>query len=319
MEFIDRIQNLLERLGSYPLPVVAIELILIWIVVYAVVRFLSGTRAAGALKAILLVVLVLTLAFRILGGGEAFSRLQYLYDRLLALIAIALVVIFQPELRRGLIRIGEAKLFRSGPLAGAETVEPIVKAVGYLAKQRMGAIMAIEGEVGLKGLVEGGVELDAKLTAPLLQSIFFPGSALHDLAVVIRGAQVKAAAVQFPLADPSEMPDPALGSRHRAAVGLTKDCDALVVVVSEETGNVRIAQRGRLSRPYDEEELRAQLRRRLGVQDGKKKATPQAPDDDDASVSLSGRPPKEALETEESRSRSSKSSRPAGKTGEVKA
>jgi diadenylate cyclase len=205
-------------------------------------------------------------------------------------------VIFQPELRRGLIRLGEARLLRTRPKADAGTIDPIVAASAYLAKQRMGAIIVIEQDVGLRGMVEGGTDLDAILSTPLLQSIFFPGAALHDLAVVVQGAKIKAAGVQLPLADPGDMPDPSLGSRHRAAVGLTKECDALAVVVSEETGAMRIAQRGRLSRPYSAIELAEQLRARLGVLDAQAEDTDDVDDEpptDDAD--LSGDSPDEPL------------------------
>lgn len=264
----ERLEILWERLGSYSLLEVVSELLIIWLVVYLVIRFVQGTRAAGALKSMLLILVGATLAFRVLGGGSALERLSYLYERFAALMAIALIVIFQPELRRGLIRLGEARLFAGRGREAGAVVEPIVTAAAYLAKQRMGALIVIEREIGLRGLVEGGTDLDARLSARLIQTIFFPGSALHDLAVVVRGTTVRQAGVQLPLADPADMPDPTLGARHRAAVGLTKECDAVVVVVSEETGSIRLAQRGRLSRPYGPDELSRQLTRRLEMPPG---------------------------------------------------
>jgi diadenylate cyclase len=123
--------------------------------------------------------------------------------------------------------------------------------------------MVIERRVGLEGLVEGGTRLGAEVSTRLLQTIFFPGTALHDLAVIIKGRVVHAAGVQLPMADPLEMMDPAFGARHRAALGLAKECDALIVVVSEETGQIRIAERGGISSPLDPDELRAQLLKRL--------------------------------------------------------
>ncbi|MEM7756022.1 MAG: diadenylate cyclase CdaA [Planctomycetota bacterium] len=262
---MDRIEALLARLATYSWPEVLVELGLIWIVVFALVRFLQGTRAAGAVKGLLLVLAVATAAVRVLGGGESFERLAYLYDRVLALVAIGLVVIFQPELRRLLIRLGEARLFRASPGDVAARVDEISVACAYLSKARFGAIIAMERTGGLRGLTEGGTPMDAELSSRLLQTIFFPGSALHDLAVVVRGQRVVAAGVQLPLADPEDMPDPSLGSRHRAAVGLTKESDALVVVVSEETGAIRISESGRLSRSYAGDELAGELRSRLGV------------------------------------------------------
>jgi diadenylate cyclase len=218
-----------------------------------------------------LILVFVTITARILGGGEAFQRLAFLYDRFLAIMAIALIVIFQPELRRALIRLGETPFFRSTPTEIAGAVDAIVEACAYLSKSRFGAIIVIERAIGLGGIVEGGTVLGAELSSRLLQTLFFPGTALHDLAVVIKGNVIHAAGVQLPLADPTDMPDPTLGSRHRAAVGLTKECDALVVVVSEETGSIRIAERGRLSEPLDSKGLHDELLRRLRL-------SPPAPD-----------------------------------------
>jgi diadenylate cyclase len=256
--------SFLLRLQSYDWRYVAIEFALIWIVVYAVFRFLKGTRAAGAAKGLLLLSIVVAVLSRVIGGPDVFQRLAVLYDRLLALVAIALIVIFQPELRRALVRLGEAPFMKATPKDVAHITDQIADACKYLSRNKFGAIMLVERTVGLKGLTEGGTILNADLTSRLLQTIFFPGSALHDLAVVIKGRTVFAAGVQLPLAQPEEMPDQELGSRHRAAVGVSKECDAIVVVVSEETGFIRVAERGRLSIPLSIDDLRILLRSRLG-------------------------------------------------------
>lgn len=262
----DRLSDLLERIGSYSPLEVAVEVLLIGLVVYAVVRFVEGTRAAGALKGIFFIVVLATVTARVVGGGEVFQRLAFLYDRFLAIVAIGLLIIFQPELRRALIRLGETPFFRATSSDITDAVDAIAEACAYFSKARFGAIMVIEREIGLRATVEGGTVLGAELSSRLLQTIFFPGTALHDLAVVIKGRVIHAAGVQLPLADPSDMPDARLGSRHRAAVGLTKETDALVVVVSEETGEIRIAERGKLSSPMDAEGLRTELLRRLRAQ-----------------------------------------------------
>lgn len=260
---IQPLTDLLNRIFNYPKLEVVVELLLIGVVVYAIFRFVRGTRAAGALKGLLVVLAVATIMARLVGGGESFQRLAYLYDRFLALVAVGLVVIFQPELRRALVRLGEAPFFRGTPSEIGFIVDEICEATRYLSKSRFGAIIVIERSVGLAGLVEGGTQLNSALSSSLLQTIFYPGTALHDLAVVIKGKTVRAAGVQLPLAEPAEMPNPSFGSRHRAAVGLTKDCDAIVVVVSEETGHLRLAERGRLSDPLTFDQLRADLTQRL--------------------------------------------------------
>ena len=261
----ERFNDLLNRLGSYSWWEVAVEIVLIWFVVFAVFRFVQGTRAARALKGLLFILIVGTLFVRFL-GDDVFSRIAYLYDRMLAVIAIALVVIFQPELRRALIRLGETRFFHGGYEGASKVASELAPACAFLSKARFGAIIVIERRVGLKAIIEGGTVLNASLTALLTQTIFHPGSALHDLAVVVRGDKIHSAGVQLPMAGPSEVPDPSLGSRHRAAIGGTKDSDALVIVVSEETGDIRIAQRGVLSSPIDPNELEDVLNEELGHQ-----------------------------------------------------
>lgn len=257
------IDNLLGRMGSYALWEILVELALIWIVVFVAIRFLQGTRGARAIKGLLLVLIVGTLVVRIM-GDDTLARLAYLYDRLLAVIALALVVIFQPELRRGLIRLGETRLIGSTRQGAEAVASELAPACRFLSKAKFGAIIVIEGRVGLKTYIDGGTPLDAKLSSALIQTIFHPGSALHDLAVLIRGERVHSAGVQLPMASPSEVHDLTFGSRHRAAVGVSSESDALVIVVSEETGSIRIAERGKLTEPINPSKLEMMLRERLG-------------------------------------------------------
>ncbi|MCB9845904.1 MAG: TIGR00159 family protein [Phycisphaeraceae bacterium] len=262
----ERLRELARRIGTYSPLEVLLELIVIGVVIYGIVRFVQGTRAAGAIRGLFVLLMLLVfgaILLRTLGGSESFPRLKFLSNGFLQLVAVALVVVFQPELRRALIRLGETPFFRASRAEIDQTADALVDAAGFLSKARFGALMVLERNVGLQGLVEGGTTLNAEMSARILQTIFFPGSALHDLAVVIRDNRVHAAGVQLPLADPEEMPDPSLGSRHRAAVGLTRECDAVVIVVSEETGNIRIAERGKLSRPLTLDDLRDTLRQRL--------------------------------------------------------
>ena len=135
----------------------------------------------------------------------------------------------------------------------------------YFSRAKFGALIVLERDTKLRTLTEGGTELNARVSSRLLKTIFFPGSALHDLAVIISHGLITSASVQLPLAEPEDMPDPTLGSRHRAAVGLSKECDAIIVVVSEETGHISIAERGRLITNLSPETLKSELYRRLGV------------------------------------------------------
>ncbi len=262
---LQRFESLIGRIENYSLWEVVLELAIIGVVVYAVVRFVQGTRAAGALKGLLLLVFIATFVSRVLAAGGAFARLSYLYDKFLALFAIALVVIFQPELRRALVRLGETPFMRTTPKDIGFMVDEIGAAVTYLSRAKFGALIVIERQIGLAGIVEGGTHLNAHLTSRLLQTIFFPGSALHDLAVIVKDRTIRSAGVQLPLAEAADMPDPSLGSRHRAALGLSKECDAIIVVVSEETGTVRIAERGQLSERMSAAELPRALEARLSA------------------------------------------------------
>ncbi|MCC6661171.1 MAG: diadenylate cyclase [Phycisphaerales bacterium] len=263
MNLFDRIQALLNRVSSYSRVEVLIELVVIWLVVLAVVKFVQGTRAAGALKGLLFILVFATIIARVLGQGQSFQRITFLYDRFLTVVTVALVVIFQPELRLALVRLGASSLFRTHTQGVNLAVDALAEACRYLSRAKFGALIALEREVGLRGMVEGGTPIGAELTATLIQTIFFPGTALHDLGVVIKGNVVQAAGVQFPLAEPADMPDTRLGSRHRAAVGLSKESDAIVITVSEETGQIRLAEGGRLSQALSSEELQAELLRRL--------------------------------------------------------
>lgn len=239
---------------------VLIELAVIWVVVYVIVRFLRGTRGARVIKGMGLILIVGTLTIQVLGQGNAFERLNFLYSNFLAFASLMLVIVFQPELRRALVRLGEARLFRGGGLRKARVIEEVLGSLQYLSKNKIGALIAIERQVGLRGIVETGTTLDAEVSKELLNTIFWPGSALHDMGVVIHGDRVVAAGVQFPLAEGERIPQE-LGSRHRAAIGLSQEADALVVVVSEETGTISVAERGELTRGLTIDELRPLLSR----------------------------------------------------------
>ena len=188
-----------------------------------------------------------------------FVRLQYLYSSFLVLVLIITVAAFQPELRRMLIRIGQAGSFTGSCRQRlSQTVEEIVEAVVNLSAKSVGAIIVIERQVALGEFIETGVRLDTPVKAALLETIFHPGTVLHDLAVVIRGQQIVAARVQLPLAEVGSIGG-TLGSRHRAAIGITRGSDAIAVVVSEESGIISISQDGKLDRHISKEQLRAKL------------------------------------------------------------
>jgi diadenylate cyclase len=248
--------------AAYPPWTIPIEMLLIGVVVYAVLRFLHGTRGAQLLQGLVLLLVIGFLVVRVLADQFGLERIAVLYQPFVWTALLATLVVFQPELRRGLMRLGEARFRRAHQSRIDETAKAVAAACAQLSKNKIGALIALEREIGLAGLAEQGVKLDALLTPELLNTIFWPGSALHDLGVIIRQGRVASAGCPFPLGDTEDM-DRTLGSRHRAAIGLSDESDALVVVVSEETGSISIAERGRLDRHIPADALAGMLRRRM--------------------------------------------------------
>jgi len=242
--------------------VIIAELLLIGAVVYIVLRFLEGTRGASVLQGVVALVIVGFLLIRVLAESLGLARIQVLYQYFVWGVFLTTLVVFQPELRRGLVRLGETRWLKPWLRTSEAAVEPIVAAVERLAARKIGALMAITREVGLRALVEKGVPIDARVSQELLETIFWPGSALHDMGVIIQDDRVLAASCQFPLSE-AEVADRTLGSRHRSALGLSEESDALVIVVSEETGTISLAEAGVLVRGLTVEALRDRLHREL--------------------------------------------------------
>ena len=264
---MDSLRFLLDAFRGYgPLELV-IELSLIWIVIWTILRFLRRSSGAGVIRGFAVLVIVFAVVLRLTeDGSDTLARIRFLSDRVVSLVAIMLVVVFQPELRQAMISLGQAKLFRRGPSSRNAVVDAVSDAVDFLAKSQFGAIIVFERSLGLQSLMRNSVPIDANVDPRLLQAIFYPNNPLHDLAVVIREDRIVAAKVQLPLAPPGLVPSQ-LGSRHRAAVGVTLDSDCVVVVVSEENGRVRIAEDGELSPPIPRENLAGELSDRLGMSD----------------------------------------------------
>ena len=244
-EFIKAILFYLQRIRSYNVVVVAVELLLIGVVVWWIMRFLRGTRGARLIKGVALLLAVVYVVILTLPQRLGWQRIQFLYGNFLLFAFGAVLVAFQPELRRAFIQIGQARFFRGVRGRLEATVDALVDSAAYLSRNRIGAVIAIERSVGLVTITQVGTPIDAQLTSGLLNTIFHPGSPLHDMGVVIRDGRIAAAGCQFPLAESEEV-DASLGSRHRAALGMAKEGDAVVLVVSEETGRVSLAYEGQL-------------------------------------------------------------------------
>ena len=245
-----------------------IEWVLIGLVVYWIIRFLRGTRGARLLKGIAIVLTVLYLLVKIVAASLHLDRISFLYDQFVQGAAFAVLIVFQPELRRAIMRLGETRLFRGFSSQVTEEINQLVQSAMYLSKRKIGALIAIERSVGLGGIAESGTRVNAELTSPLLNTIFFPNSPLHDLGVIISQGRIAYAGVEFPMAEEGTL-ERELGSRHRAGVGLSSESDAIVIIVSEQTGDISIAERGVLFRKLLPDTLREMLNELLGGADGK--------------------------------------------------
>lgn len=249
-----------------------LDVVVVAVVIYQLLMLIKGTRAVQLLKGILVLLIV--------SNGADFLHLgtiRWLLDKVWQMMFIALPVVFQPELRRALEQLGRGKFFARHPLTlGNEALERLteemVRCTQVLSKNRIGALIVLERETGVQDFVETGIKIDGMVSSEFLVNIFIPNTPLHDGAVIIRGDRVAAAGCFLPL---SENPNiqKELGTRHRAAIGLTEVSDALTIVVSEETGAISVAIDGSLTRFLDDKMLRDLLTRELK----KKGTTPSIP------------------------------------------
>jgi diadenylate cyclase len=230
-----------------------VEILILTAGIYSALRFVRGTRGAPVVMGFLVVLLALVLTSFLL----KLTVLQYLLGAFYAFFLLAVLVIFQPELRRMLAELGNLPLLAT-VREQRENIEVIIQTVERLADVRIGALIAIERSIHLQQAVESGIIVDCVATPEMLETIFFPNNAIHDGGVIIRGDRIAFAACIFPLTQRRDL-NPSLGTRHRAAIGLSEETDAAVVVVSEETGGISYALKGQLVRNVSLEELRAFL------------------------------------------------------------
>jgi diadenylate cyclase len=233
-----------------------VDILVVSVLVYEVLKLIRGTRAVQmALGAAVLVALFY---------GSQWAHLDtvnWVVRNLVGYIVFAVIVLFQSDIRRALAHLGRAPFFRyfAKPESAEESIEEIVVAASMLSSQLVGAIIAVERQIGLRNYIEGGIPLDAVMTYDLLVSIFQLHSPLHDGAVIVQNDRIAAAACFLPLTVNPKL-SKELGSRHRAAIGLTEENDSLAIVVSEETGRISLAAEGQIERGLDPDALRVRLR-----------------------------------------------------------
>lgn len=231
----------------------ALEILILTVGIYYAFRFVRGTRGAPVVTGFLVVLVTLAMVSYLL----ELEVLKWILGAFSAFFAVAVVVIFQPELRRMLAELGNLPLFTTAH-EQRESIEVVIQTVERLADVRIGALIAMEQSIQLQEAVESGVPVDCEATTEMLETIFFPNNAIHDGGVIMKGDRIAYAACIFPLTQRADL-SKSLGTRHRAAIGLTEETDAVVIVVSEETGAVSYAYKGQLTRGVTLEELRAFL------------------------------------------------------------
>jgi diadenylate cyclase len=223
--------------------------------IYSILYFLRGTRAAPVLSGITIIVFLLSLV----SNWLELLVIEWLLMKLWAVMSFAVLVIFQPEIRRALAETGsQLSLQRADEKGVRETIEILLDSVFYLAERRLGALIVLQQKIGMRALAETGTLINAPLSRELLSTFFFPNTPLHDGGVVIRDKAIVAAGCILPLTQDTHMAK-SLGTRHRAGVGVTEETDALAIIVSEETGAVSLAYKGRLLRGLSRQRLERHL------------------------------------------------------------
>ena len=240
-----------------------LDIAIVSIIVYELLKLIRGTRAVQMAIGIAVVVGLFYMSL-----GLQLETLNWLIRNIVGYVVFAAIVLMQADIRRALVHLGRAPIFRrfERMTSDDETIEELVVATGLLAAKRTGAIIVVERRIGLRNFIESGIPLDAHLTYDLLVSIFQPTSPLHDGAVIVQGDRVAAAACFLPLTVHPEL-SRTLGSRHRAAIGLSEDTDAVAIVVSEETGTISLVESGRIRRGLDGPALKQAVLASLGLRE----------------------------------------------------
>ncbi len=247
---------MLELLANFRLQD-ALDIGIVAFVIYNVIDLIRGTRAARMLVGLLVVFIAYL-------GSQFFDlyALNWILDNFISSLLLVVVIIFQADIRRALIQVGSRPFFGGDHRWQGQDLEEIVRAVVTLASKRIGALIVFEREVGLNEYVEGGTNLDARISKELIWSVFITLSPIHDGAVIVRKGRVGAAGCFLPLTTNPNV-SKTLGTRHRAAIGLTEETDAVVIAVSEEEGSISLVTNGRITRDLDAGTLRSTLQKLL--------------------------------------------------------
>lgn len=257
MTFINEITNLTEnQLVRTFLNI--LDILLVWFVIYKILTLIKGTKAVQLLKGIFVIIII-----RIITEYLGLTTLGWMTNQVIDYGFLAIIIIFQPELRRALEQLGRGKLFaRSGMQEDEERdrlISAMIKSISYMAKRRIGALISIEKDTGLNDYIETGIQMNSDISSELMINVFIPNTPLHDGAVIIQKNRIAAAACYLPLSE-SPFISKELGTRHRAAIGISEVTDAVTIIVSEETGGISLTVNGEIHRDLSMEEFEQRLR-----------------------------------------------------------
>ncbi len=234
------------------------EIFIIFIVLYTILRIMQGTRGAGILRGLAFTLVIVTIIILFFIKKLELYTVNWLITEFLPVLIIPVIILFQPEFRRALIKLGHSPFFRMFIKAEIQIANEIVTAVTALSDKRTGGLITIERDDGLGIYIERGVKINSDISSDLISTIFWPGTPLHDGAVIIQGFKIAAAGCLFPLTE-NENISKTCGTRHRAGIGITEETDAISIIVSEETGLVSVAVGGVLSEDVTSDGLKEKL------------------------------------------------------------
>ncbi len=230
------------------------EIFIIFIVLYTILRIMQGTRGAGILRGMAFTLVIVTIVILFFIKKLELYTVNWLVTAFLPVLIIPVIILFQPEFRRALIKLGHSPFFRMFVKSEIQVSKEIVKAVTDLSENKIGGLITIEREDGLHNYIEGGIKTNSNISSDLISTIFWPGTPLHDGAVIIQEVKIAAAGCLFPLTE-NENISKTCGTRHRAGIGITEETDAISIIISEETGLVSVAEGGKLNENVTPEEL----------------------------------------------------------------
>ena len=248
-----------------------LDILVVWFVFYKLLMLIRGTKAVQLFKGVVIIILI-----KVLSAWLGLHTVSWIMDQIINWGVIGAIVVFQREIRRGLEHLGRGSLFGASRRQNEDEkklVAALDKAIQYMSKRRIGALISIQMNTGLEDYIETGIDLDAEVTGELLINIFIPNTPLHDGAVIIRNNKIAVAAAYLPLSESNLIPKE-LGTRHRAAVGISEVTDALTIVVSEETGGVTITKNSELIRDLSQEDYLKFLKNELIPKEDERKSNP---------------------------------------------